>query len=115
MTSASPTPMALPCVSAVRSHTIMAPTRGAAASCSPATPMRPVMLGSMPTPLMSLPMRSTTSTSTASTGRRGMWRFASCEQSRLFARDRIGRQHLDVQRLVKRVFDEADARENLAG
>ncbi len=37
------------------------------------------------------------------------------EQPRLLARNRIGLQHLDVQRLVKRVFDEADARENLAG
>ena len=36
------------------------------------------------------------------------------EQPRLLARDRVGLQHLDVQRLVKRVFDEADARENLA-
>ena len=36
------------------------------------------------------------------------------EQTRLFERDRIGLQHLDVQCLVKRILDEADARENPA-
>ena len=47
--------------------------------------IRPITLVSMPTPLMSLPMRSTSSTSRSSIGSRGMLARASAEQSRAHA------------------------------
>ena len=65
VTSAEPIPQALPWVSGVNPSTTIFFTRGFA-SHSMKRLLRPVMLGSMPAPLMFLPICSTISTSTSS-------------------------------------------------
>ena len=114
ITSANPTPMALPCVSAVRSHTIMAPTRGDSrvALAADADAAGNVGIDADAADVFAHAIDDEHIDGVHRQARHVALR--EIQQTRLFARYRIGLQHLDVQRLVKRILHEADARENLA-
>ena len=74
-------PHALPCDAGVRRWHPIIRMRGVSGSASPRIIVRPITLVSMPTPLMSFPIWSTSSTSRSSIGRRGRWARASASRS----------------------------------
>ncbi|WP_263247675.1 hypothetical protein [Saccharopolyspora rosea] len=80
VTSAVPSPLALPRVRSVRSSTTIRRIDTVPNPSAPAG-VRPVMFGSIPAPLMSVPISSTTSTSMSPTRKRGSSRSASTSSS----------------------------------
>ena len=105
-----PSPIALPWLPAVSPRMAIRRTCGD----SPSTALwssnfRPTTFGSMPVPLMSLPIRSISSTSARGNGSRGISRFASTSSSFSRALELFRRDRLDPRRLVVGVLDHGDA------
>ena len=90
--SAIPKPWALPCVASLSPRRAIRRTFGHSSSRALwSLNFRPTTFGSSPVPLMSLPMRSTSSTSTRSNGSRGISRLASTSSSFSRASNSSGR------------------------
>ena len=113
MTSARPIPVALPWDAAVSAWTAIIAMRGAGGSGSPRIIIRPMTLVSIPTPLMSLPIRSMSSTSRSSTGSRPPCAVARASSSGSPSAIAAAGQGAHGHRLVDGVLDDADAEQHV--